>query len=234
MRRYQVRATVQKKGGFRDLNETVIAANEIAARRIVREDYVVVRFGDVVDVTDRDTGWTHVAYVESDSKQGRTHEIRRNEKTGVVACGCKEFQFSKAPKDCHHLQALSLANAAQAFGANPAVPAPAQPQKVTVTSKAGASETFTVTRRAISLGPITIGAAKPAPTFVDGYVRIDGDGPVGVRVKESTFRRGSPTAIRINSGREAWDFSPAQVEAMIVDLQRAVRVYADIEKGMTP
>lgn len=153
MRRFQVKGTVIAKGATRSATAVFIAVDERTARSLFRDDYNVVRIDDVRDVTDADTGWTHVAFVRSDSDTLRTHEIRRRAKDGHVACGCKQYQFSKGSKTCHHLEALNL------VAVMPRAATQTE-QTVVLQRKDKTMETFTVTRRAISLTPLSMNALK--------------------------------------------------------------------------
>lgn len=144
MKRYKVTGLVLFKGLARESSSTVIAADEVTATRIFGRDHDVVSIRRVEDVTDVDTGWDHVAYVRSDSDRDRTHEIRRNRKSSIVACGCHEYRFCRGSKTCHHLRALSVVQSTQM-------------EHVTVgVERKGRIERVTVTRRAISLGPLTM------------------------------------------------------------------------------
>lgn len=151
MRRYQVNGYVVSKGISRPMRDVFITETEAIARRLYSEDHNVARIDNVVDVTDAETGWTHVAFVRSDSDPDRWHEIRRNEKSGVVACGCKEYRFCRGLKTCHHLAALDLAGKHAAFETGRQV-------TVNVLGKANdpRPQAFTVVRRSISLGPMSM------------------------------------------------------------------------------
>lgn len=145
MKRYQVKALVRRASGApREVTDTVIASTENAAMRIFGREHAAVAFRSVTDVTDADTGWAHVAFVQSNSEPDRAHEVRRRVSDGALGCSCKEYRFSKGEKGCHHLTALTAATGA------------ATEQTVRVTTKRQTVETYTVVRRAISLGPLTM------------------------------------------------------------------------------
>src|SRR5262245_30055917 len=66
--------------------------------------------------------------------------------------------------------------------------------------------------------------------FNKGFIRIDHQqGGIGVRIKESMFAPGRPSAIRLNSGREVWDLGPVEAEQLILDLRRACDTFRDLD-----
>ncbi len=151
MHRYQVTGIVRSKGKDRTSKQVVVNVDDLTAKRIFSRDNDVVRIISVEDVTDVDTGWDHVAYVRSSSEPDRYHEIRRNRKSDVVACGCLEYRFCRGFKTCHHLKALTLTASSYA-----------QVQTVTIAS-ANKAEHFTVIRRSISLTPMSMQSIATAP-----------------------------------------------------------------------
>ena len=208
MRRYQVNGFVLRKGIGKPMKDVFIAADEETARRLYRRDHNVVRIESVVDVTDVDTGWTHVAFVSSDSESDRTHEIRQNVKSGVTACGCKEYQFSRGTKTCHHLKALGMAVAAPAVSQGSQASPTARSTNVSVVSIVvkNKPQMFTVTRRAISLGPLSMQAVSAPKTQ---RLRLDQmklkDDPFGIDNDHEAFRlldlidaefRSDPTSVQ--------------------------------------
>ena len=106
--------------------------------------------------TKKATGWHYVADVESDSEPGVKHVIKRREVDGHVGCDCLAYRFKKGEKTCKHVQAL-LGLSAAINHHQPSTPLP----QVRVEGMqheyriAHAGDTFTVTRRAISLGPLS-------------------------------------------------------------------------------
>lgn len=94
-------------------------------------------------------GWTHVAFVESETDANVEYEIKRHE-NGRSGCACHAFVFGRG-ESCKHLRAL--------FGLAAVVPhvhatEVAAPVRVTV-----GVETFRI-RRAISCGPLTPKAVR--------------------------------------------------------------------------
>jgi hypothetical protein len=151
MKRFQLKALVSGATKNRDATETIIAVDADNARRIFRKRHTVITFHWVKDVTDAQTGWTHVAFVKSDSEPDEVHEVRRRVADGVLGCDCKSYQFAKGVKTCHHLAGLAQTTGAQLE------------QSVKVQrSRRGATveESVTVIRRKISLGPITLGGGR--------------------------------------------------------------------------
>ena len=62
--------------------------------------------------------------------------------------------------------------------------------------------------------------------FTDGYLRVnDTESRLGVRIKESSFRAGTPISIRLNSGHEVWDITPEQARTLAHDLKHACLVF---------
>jgi hypothetical protein len=186
MRRYQVNGYVTSKGISRPMRDVFITATEEIARRLYCSDHSVVRIDSVTDVTDAETGWTHVAFVRSDSDPDRWHEVRRNEKSGVIACGCKEYRFSRGTKTCHHLVAFAMAgtNAALEMG---------RQVTVSVRRKADdAPQAFTVVRRSISVGALTMQsisqqrAQRKEARDVESMTRAFGD-PFGLDDDREAF-----------------------------------------------
>lgn len=53
--------------------------------------------------------WTYdgdyVTTVESHSQRGKFYDIKRTK--GVLTCECSSYKFSKAPKTCRHLAAVT-------------------------------------------------------------------------------------------------------------------------------
>lgn len=205
MRRYQVNGYVMRKGISRPMRDVFITETEEIARRLYYEDHNVARIDSVVDVTDADTGWTHVAFVRSDSDPDRWHEIRRNEKSGVVACGCKEYRFCRGLKTCHHLAALDIAGKHAAFETG---------RQVTVNVLGKASDprpqAFTVVRRSISVGAMSMQSItqqreqREEARNVKAMTRVFGD-PFGVDNDHEAFKlldlidaefRSDPTSVQ--------------------------------------
>ncbi|HET9023876.1 MAG TPA: hypothetical protein VFN64_04850 [Burkholderiaceae bacterium] len=90
----------------------------------------------------RTKDWTYdgdyITTVESESED-KTYDIRRTR--GVLTCDCASYRFSRAPKDCKHLQAYRGAAPVRASS----LVAAEAPVTVTI-----GKEQFTVRRRAIS------------------------------------------------------------------------------------
>lgn len=194
MRRYQVNGYVTRKGISAPLRDVYIAESADVARRLYYRDHNVARVDDVTDVTDADTGWAHVAFVRSDSEPDRSHEIRRNVKSGVVACGCKEYRFSRGTKTCHHLKALACAASAT------------QEEQAVSVRHGNKVETFVVTRRAISLTPLSMQSLAQPKTQ---RLRLDPiklkDDPFGIDNDHEAFKlldlidaefRSDPTSVQ--------------------------------------
>jgi hypothetical protein len=208
MRRYQVVGYVLRKGIAKQMKDVFVAADEATARRLYARDHNVARIDSVTDVTDVDTGWTHVAFVSSDSEPDRTHEIRQNAKSGVTACGCKEYQFSRGTKTCHHLKALGMAVAAPAVSQASQASQATRNANVSVVSIVvkDKPQMFTVTRRAISLAPLSmqaLGAPKTQRVRLDP-MQMKGD-PFGIDNDHEAFKlldlidaefRSDPTSVQ--------------------------------------
>lgn len=97
-------------------------------------------------------GWTHVAFVESETEAGTEYEIKRHD-DGRTGCACHSYVFDKArPKSCKHVKAL--------FGTHLRDRAPAEMGDVSARVTVGA-ERFRV-RRAISLRPLTADGLRGA------------------------------------------------------------------------
>lgn len=187
MRRYQVNGYVTSKGISRPMRDVFITETEAIARRLYYNDHNVARIDSVTDVTDAETGWTHVAFVRSDSDPDRWHEVRRNVKSGVVACGCKEYRFSRGTKTCHHLVALAMA------GTNAALDTGRQ-VTVSVRRKADdAPQAFTVVRRSISVGAMSMQsiaqqrAQRKEERNVESMTRVFGSDPFGLADEREAF-----------------------------------------------
>jgi hypothetical protein len=103
-------------------------------------------------MTKRQSQWTHVAYVASESEEGVSHEIKRNRRSGRLGCDCTAYRFARAThKTCKHIDALLVGEAVQPF---PKMPTGALVQPTTMQAEARITiknETFTV-RRAIAFG----------------------------------------------------------------------------------
>lgn len=99
-------------------------------------------------------GWTHVAFVESETEADTEYEIKRHA-DGRTGCACHSYVFSKErPRNCKHVRALL------GLPALPEWMTAEKPETVTSTVSVGA-ERFKV-RRAISLRPLTAGAVRQA------------------------------------------------------------------------
>lgn len=152
MRRYKVSALVQQTSGeMKRIAETIISTNPDTARSRFARMHVVSTPVSVEDVTDADTGWMHVAFVQSRTEPDVVHELRRNRTTNVIACGCKAFQFSRGNKTCNHLRALQIGDTAPVMRIEKKNGE--LEQHVSVTWEKKTTE-FTVVRRAISIGPL--------------------------------------------------------------------------------
>lgn len=92
-------------------------------------------------------GWTHLAFVESETEADTEYEIKRHD-DGRTGCACHSYVFCKVrPKTCKHVEAL--------LGAPP-MPTQliARADEAVAVSVTVGTEKFKV-RRAISLRPLT-------------------------------------------------------------------------------
>jgi hypothetical protein len=99
--------------------------------------------------------WTYVCDVASETEQNTKYAIDRHA-DGYLRCACMAFRFQRVPlpqKSCKHLRAL--------LGLSAALPhvRPAEVQAPVRVTQEG--ETFVVTRRAISLTPLSARSLRP-------------------------------------------------------------------------
>ncbi len=99
-------------------------------------------------------GWTHLAFVESETEADVEYEIKRHD-DGRTGCACHAYVFAKVrPKSCKHVEALLVTPGLR----DRSVP---EMSKNLHASVLVGSERFRV-RRAISLRPLTAAGLRGA------------------------------------------------------------------------